>query len=161
MRRAREVALVAVLVLLLGSTASAAGAPSPQEEGRPAFLRPGREAPQWPAPPVAIPWGRVVAGTAGVTALICFGVFLLKRLGGAPLTRGKHLELLEARPIGRNVQLFLVRVAGKVVLLAATGGNVTAVAELAEDDLPEPACEPAGELAGFKDLVRRLRGAHP
>jgi flagellar biogenesis protein FliO len=108
-----------------------------------------------------IPWRRLVCGTIAVVALICVGVYVLKKLnGGAPLTRGRYLELLESRPVGRNVQLFLVRVAGKVVLLASGGGSVTQVAELAEEELPElSTASPPEGLEAFRNLFRKLAGA--
>lgn len=117
--------------------------------------------PAWGGNMPAVPWGRLVCGTIAVVALICVGVYVLKRLnGGAPLSRGRYLELLESRPLGRNVQLFLVRVAGKVVLLASGGGSVTQVAELGEDELPElSAVSPPDGLETFRNLFRKLAGA--
>lgn len=106
-----------------------------------------------------VPWGRLVTGTVAVVALICVGVYLLKKLnGGAPLTKGRYLEVLENRPVGRNVQLILVRVAGRVLLLAFGGENVTPVAEMSEAELPQATAQPAG-FDGFKSLIRKLAGA--
>jgi len=112
------------------------------------------------APP-DLPWGRVIWGTLLVVGLICIGVFLLKKLGGgALLGRGRYVELLEVRPVARGVHLFLVRVAGRVVLLGSTAENVTRLAEFSEDELPrpEPQEEPVG-LDGFKSLLRKFAGA--
>jgi flagellar biogenesis protein FliO len=101
----------------------------------------------------------VAYGTAAVVALICAGVYALKKLNhGAPLNRGRYLEVLEARPVGRNVQLILVRVAGRILLLAYGGESVTPVAELSEEELPKSSA-PAGGLEGFKALFKRLTGA--
>ena len=108
-----------------------------------------------------LPWGRVVCGTMIVIGLICLGVFLLKKMGGGVLTaRGRYMELLEVKPVARGVNLFLVRVAGRVVLLGSSGNNVTQLSEFSEDDLPQPDAEKAHVgLEGFKTLLTRLAGA--
>lgn len=170
----RPVLLAFVLIFLPMAAASArpaSGAPvmgaaaseSPafasgeQAAGTPpshASARPG----PWNTNTPAIPWGRLLSGTLIVVALICGGVFALKRLnGGAPLNRGRYMEVLEARPVGRNVQLILVKVAGRVLLLAFGGDSVTPVAELSEDELPQAQAHAAG-LEGFRSLLRKLTG---
>jgi flagellar biogenesis protein FliO len=67
------------------------------------------------------------------------------------------MDVLETRLVGRKVQLFLVKVAGRVVLLASNGENVTSVAEFAEDELPleEPAKRQHAE-SGFGSLLKSL-----
>ena len=108
-----------------------------------------------------IPWAQVVSGTLLVSALACVAIWLLKRLGGrSPLSRGRYLDVLEARSVGRNVQLLLVRAAGKVVLLAVGGGNVACVAEFAADELPDlEAASAGGGVEGFRTLLKRFAGA--
>ena len=108
-----------------------------------------------------LPWGRVVCGTMIVVGLICLGVFLLKKLGGGVLTgRGRYMELLEMRPVARGVNLFLVRVAGRVVLLGSSGEHVTQLTEFPEEELPGPdAVKQQVGLDGFKSLLSRLAGA--
>jgi flagellar biogenesis protein FliO len=119
---------------------------------------PGGELAGW-GEPTDIPWSRVIGGTGIVVALICGGIFLLKKLnGGLPLSRGRYLEVVESRPLGRGVQLFLVKVAGKAVLLAASGGNVTTVAELPDDALEQIVADEPAESAGFASLLRKLAG---
>jgi flagellar biogenesis protein FliO len=105
-----------------------------------------------------IPWGRLLYGTTVVVALVCFGVYALKWLnGGAPLGRGRYMEVLEARPIGQKVQLFLVKVAGHVVMIACRGETVTKVAEFGEDDLPEPEpATPKRATQRFKSVLRHF-----
>lgn len=108
-----------------------------------------------------LPWGRVVWGTLLVVGLICLGVFLLKRFGGGALIgRGRYMELLEVRPVMRGVNLFLVRVAGRVVLLGSSGQNVTQLSEFTEEELPrlEEEVRQVG-LEGFRSLLSRLAGA--
>ena len=108
-----------------------------------------------------LPWGRVVCGTMIVIGLICLGVFLLKRFGGGVLTgRGRYMELLEVRPVARGVNLFLVRVAGRVVLLGASGDHVTQLSEFPEEELPRLDAEKQQVgLEGFKSLLSKLAGA--
>jgi len=108
-----------------------------------------------------IPWARILSGTLLVGGIACLAIWLLKKLnGGSPLARERYLEVLETRSVGRNVQLLLVRAAGKVVLLAVGGGGVACVAEFAADELPELDSAPAGHgLEGFRYLLKRLAGA--
>jgi flagellar biogenesis protein FliO len=105
-----------------------------------------------------VPWGRLVYGTTAVVGLICLGVYVLKKLGGgAAFGRGRYMDVLETRIIGRGMQLLLVRVAGRVVLLAASGETVTRVAEFKEEDLP--AVQTEGEELEpdrFRNLLENL-----
>lgn len=107
-----------------------------------------------------IPWLRVVWATLLVVGLICLGVYLLKKLGGSALLgRGRYMDVLEARPLGRKMHLFLVRVAGRVVLLSVSGENVTRLAEFPEQELPElEETHEAGPRKGFGQLMRSLAG---
>ena len=104
--------------------------------------------------------GHLVCGTLAVCGLICFAVFAVKKLnGGLPMNRGRYLELLESRTVGRNLRLFLVKVAGRVVLLAATDQSASCVAEFTDEELPQEAVgagAPAG--AAFGSLLKRLAG---
>lgn len=172
MRRGRDAAtrfFFKVLLLVVLATpvlfAGPAAGPSPAAAAAPvdaaAWTKAGGTSrlPGWTANAPAVPWTRVAYGTAAVVALICVGVYVLKKLNhGAPLNRGRYLEVLEARPVGRNVQLILVRVAGRILLLAYGGESVTPVAELSEEELPKSS-SPAGGLEGFKALLKRLTGA--
>jgi len=119
------------------------------------------KSPSWAKGSEGLPWGRVVFGTLIVILLICGGVWLLKRLNaGMPLNKGRYMEVLETRPLGNKIQLFLVKVGSKVVLLACRGENVTALGEFSQDDFP--AAEPPegiGGRGGFKSLMQHvLRG---
>jgi len=109
-----------------------------------------------------IPWFRVVSGLTVVTALIIAGVALLRRLnGGSLLRRGRYLDVLETRPVAGKMNLFLVRVAGRVVLLAANGESIASVCEFGADELPDVQAAAATESAeGFKGLLKKLAGAH-
>lgn len=111
-----------------------------------------------PFAPPPIPWQRLLYGTTAVAGLICLGVFALKKFGGgAVFGRGHYMHVLETRLVGRKVQLFLVKIAGRVVLLASNGENVTSVAEFGEDEFPleEPAMQQHVEN-GFRTLLKNL-----
>ncbi len=123
-------------------------------------LLPAAQAAPPQQPPMDLPWGRVVWGTLVVVGVICLGVYLLKRVGGGTLVgRGRYMELLEVRPVMRGVNLFLVRVAGRVVLLGSTGQQVTQLTEFPEDELPvlEEPERPVG-LEGFRALLGKIGG---
>jgi flagellar biogenesis protein FliO len=110
---------------------------------------------------MSIPWARVIGATGSVIALVCIGVFVAKKLDSGRLLRGgRYVELLESRAVGRRLQLYLVRVAGRVVLLAQTGATVTRVAEFDQQELPCPEAEGRPVSAGgFTRLLRKLAGA--
>ncbi len=115
---------------------------------------------QWEDDHVGLPWVRVVGGTMLVIGLICVGVYVVKKLdGGGLLRKGRYMELLEARMVGRKLHLYLVRVAGRIVLLAAAGDSVTRVAEFAEEELPQLVAEQgSGGTEGFRSLFKKLVG---
>ncbi len=135
---------------------------SPSSPGDTMFgrRRSPRPAPAWQQGDPKPKWGRLAAGTAAVLALVCLGVFVLKWLnGGMPLNRGRYLELLESRPIGSKVQLFLIKVGQQAVLIACRGETVARVAQFHEDDLPEPHPAPQVHAAlkgRFKAMLHRI-----
>ncbi len=153
-RLVRSTRTVAFLMLALGIASAVAGAAPPAEPSGA-----GARAPiEWKPAAPPIPWGRVIGGTSAVIALICGGVYLLKRFGGGGLPgRGGYLEVIESRPAGRNVQLLLVKVGRRVLLLASCGGSVARIAELSEDELPSD--DAPGTTEGFRALLQRLTGA--
>jgi flagellar biosynthetic protein FliO len=167
MRPSRLVALLIAAGLFAVATAASA-TPAEAPSAPPARTPPANavmdRAPEplpWEGQEFDIPWLRLLSGTALVVALICGGLWVLKKLnGGLPLSRGRYLELIESRPVGRNVQLFLVRVGERVLLLAAGSGNVTSVAELSADELPVAETDQAaGGVEGFRLLLKRMAGA--
>lgn len=69
----------------------------------------------------------VVAGLAYATSR-----YLRQRWQG--LARGRHLELIDAMPVGNRQHLALVRVGGRVVCLGITHDQVRPVLVLEPDD---------------------------
>ncbi len=109
-------------------------------------------------PEFEIPWVRLVSGTAVVLALACFGAYGLKRLESRGRS-GRCIEVLDSRSLGRKTQVFVLKVAGRVIVLAGSGENVTLLAELDESELPAPeAAEGAPAALDFGGLVKRLAG---
>lgn len=146
------------------------GAPSaaPAPAAEPEWRQREREQPlRWGATgPAAdehgegVPWARLVSGMFFVLALACGGVWVLKRLGGrTALNRGRYLEVLESRAVSRRMRLVLVRVAGRVILLAGEGEHASVVTEFGEEELPEPERSSPPAPKGFRPLLRRLSGA--
>ena len=108
-----------------------------------------------------IRWDRFVFATGFVIALLCVGVYVAKKLGGGwPTGRGRrHLEVLEATHLGGKTRLFLIKVAGRVVLFAANAENVARICEFAESELPElDSNGKQGALNGFKALLKNFAG---
>ncbi len=172
LRRSVHRVVIAALLLAAMSAACADDQPAdpvaavPEAAAPPAEAAAQAETPDYGAPAWAqdggpsVPWVQLVCGTLAVCGLICFAVFAVKKLnGGLPMNRGRYLELLESRTVGRNLRLFLVKVAGRVVLLAATDQSASCVAEFTDEELPQEAVgagAPAG--AAFGSLLKRLAG---
>jgi flagellar biogenesis protein FliO len=144
------------LALVLARPAAAQDAPG-ATRGQQAEAQ--RQLPDWDSEVPAIPWKRLAYGTAAVVALICIGVYALKKLSGGRLGGGRYIRVMEARPLGRNVQLFVVKVGGRVLVLAYGGETVSRVAELTEEELPESqASEGLAAQGGFGALLSRIAG---
>ncbi len=129
---------------------------------RPLLGATGSPSPQMPplGQGLDVPWGRVVSSTLFVVALICVGVYVLKRLSGGALAGGRYMQVMECRQVGRKTELMLVKVAGRVVLLSSSGENVTRLAEFDECELPESEPVKSSEgVQGFRLLLHRLAGA--
>ncbi len=145
--------LALAAVLLLAPSVQAAGEARVEEAPPPIWGSDGAE--------VEIPWIRVIGATGFVVGLTCLGVYAVKKLDRKGLLRkGQYMDLLEARMVGRKLQLYLVRVGDRVVMLASTGDNVSRVAEFAHEELPGPeTADETAEPAGFKSMFTRLLGA--
>jgi flagellar biogenesis protein FliO len=159
MRRRRNttwlVSLAAVVFLIPAAVDAAVDeAPAPQPA-------PDAETFPWEPADYDVPWARVLGGTLFVVGLVCFGVYVIKKLDGGAFRRGQYLEVLESRAVGRKLELHLVRVAGRVILIASGEHGVAAVAELNEEELPpleEADARPAAD--GFQTLLQRFAGGN-
>lgn len=56
------------------------------------------------------------------------------RLGG---TQGRALEVVDHLNLGQNRSIYLVRVAGRVLVVGATGNQLNLLSRMAADELPE------------------------
>jgi flagellar biogenesis protein FliO len=144
--------MVLVAVLLLAPTVRAAADPQ-QPDSSPRWGGKGQE--------TSIPWMRVLGATCFVVGLTCVGVYVVKKLDRKGLLRrGQHMDLVEARMVGRKLQLYLVRVGDRVIMLASAGDTVTRVAEFGEDELPKLDAAPrVAERSGFRSVFSNLLGA--
>lgn len=105
---------------------------------------------------VEVPWKRMVYGLGIVIALVCFGVYVLKKVGGARFGGGQYLNVLEVVPLGNKSRLMLVQVGSSAVLLAFQGDNVERVGEFEMEHLPTPPdTEDEGE-GGFATILRQV-----
>ena len=151
--------VLAAMVARLGLAGEPSETPAGEEASKARVLPSSSSAPVgWSEEGPSFPWVRLVCGTAAVGAIVCFGVWGLKWLnGGSPLNRGRYMEVLESRPIGHKVQLFLIKVGGRIVLLACRGENVASLAQFEEGELPQPE-QAAGQRAGarFKSLFQHV-----
>ncbi len=146
--------LLALAVVVVMAASAEAAAPAPSSSDGPSNWR-------WSDTQPDLPWERVLGGTMVVVALVCVGVYVVKKLDrGGLLRKGRHLEVLETRIVGRKLQLYLVRVADRVVLLAQTGNAVTRVAELDKGELPSlDAQEQPATAQGFGSMLKKLARA--
>jgi flagellar biosynthetic protein FliO len=77
-------------------------------------------------------------------AALCAGAWWFTRIAsrkGLARTRGSHLEVIERVPLDGRQTLYLVRVAGKVLLLGGGDAGLTTLATLDADALAESARE--------------------
>ncbi|MFW6118981.1 MAG: FliO/MopB family protein [Planctomycetota bacterium] len=147
---------LAAVMLLLPATVDAAVEDAVASEPAPT----AEELP-WESADYDIPWARVLGGTLFVVGLVCVGVYAVKKLGPGAFRHGKYLEVLESRAVGRKLELHLVRVAGRVILIASGEHGVAAVAELNEEELPPlEAVEGRPAADGFQMLLQRFAGGN-
>lgn len=82
---------------------------------------------------------REAAAAAGVLLLLFLAVWWLRRNGFAHLKAGRNagrrrLECLERMPLGPQHSLFLVRVGGRVLVVAASPGGTSLLESRPLDD---------------------------
>lgn len=94
--------------------------------------------------------------TSFASVVLVFGLlggllWLLRRWGGAPV-RGRHIEVAETVPIAAGKYLSVVKVAGRVMLLATADDAVTLLSELDPGELERP----QEQLQAAPEALRRI-----
>jgi len=146
--------LAAVLLLIPAAVDAAvndAAAPSPPQDG---------QSLPWESADYDIPWARTVGGTLFVVGLVCVGVYVVKKLDRSAFQRGRYVEVVESRAVGRKLELHLVRLAGRVILVASGEQGIARVAEFPEGELhPLQDADERPSADGFHSLLQRFAGA--
>lgn len=96
-----------------------------------------------------------VFALAAVCALAWWALRWGARRGVIPSARG-DLEVIDRAALDPGRAVYLVRVAGRVLVLGGAEQSLSLLAELRPDELPERA-EPIAPQ-GFGDALRKLRG---
>lgn len=78
--------------------------------------------------------GQALLSLAVVIAVIYLAYFALRRLSGAPFAAGEDgpLRVLQARHLGGDRWLYLVRVGARYLLIGGAAGHLTAIADLGD-----------------------------
>jgi flagellar biosynthetic protein FliO len=80
------------------------------------------------------PMGAVV----GVLGLLIGLLFLVRRLASQRSTSGEYLVVLDTASLTPGQSLALVQVAGRCLVVGASGGHIERIAEFPATDLPAP-----------------------
>ena len=104
---------------------------------------------------------QMVLGLAVVIGLLLASLWLIKRLS-APRGAAAGLKVLGAAPVGPRERVVLVEIAGKVLVLGVTSGNVSALHTLSADELgdfdPGPPNSTRGGFGGrLKQAMEQRR----
>jgi len=113
-------------------------------------------------PPVYIVAASFILKLGLVLVLAYVTILGLKRfslLRGSSLCGSQRIKVIENSPLGASKMLHLVEIGPKRLLLASTQSQVSLLAELRPEDLPEISA-PAG-VGGFKDQLAMFLGATP
>lgn len=78
--------------------------------------------------------GQALLSLAVVIAVIYLAYFALRRLSGGPLVAGEDgpLRVVQARHLGGDRWLYLVRVGTRHLLIGGAAGHLTAIADLGD-----------------------------
>lgn len=108
------------------------------------------------APSVAGSAVQMVLGLAVVIGLLLASLWLIKRLS-APRGAAAGLKVLGAAPVGPRERVVLVEIAGKVLVLGVTSGNVSALHTLSADELGDfdPGAPSHPAPGGFGGRLKR------
>ena len=103
--------------------------------------------------------GRLIGSLAVVVGLIVLSAFVFKRMlaksrqsGG----QGHLVNVLQVTPLGGKRQIYVVRVAGRLLVVGAGGDNLSLLAELPDTEEHNPTAQPADAP---DDLVSATPGA--
>lgn len=112
-------------------------------------------------PPVYVVAASFILKLGLVLVLAYVTILGLKRFsllrGSSLLCGNQHIKVIENSPLGASKMLHLVEIGPKRLLLASTQSQVSLLAELRPEDLPEISA-PAG-VGGFKDQLAMFLGA--
>jgi flagellar protein FliO/FliZ len=106
-------------------------------------------------------YGSYVLETFVTLLLVCVVAVVVlygARRFGIGRARGP-IELVGQLPLDARRAVYLVRVAGQVIVVGASEAGLTRLGEVAEGTLPKEPQKQVG--APFKDVLARLRGAPP
>jgi flagellar biogenesis protein FliO len=88
----------------------------------------------------------------GVVLLASVLLYATRRLGRP--TGPEHTELIDRLPLDARRAVYVVRVKGRVFVLAASEAAITKLGELAADEFPRG----AGRHVGFGEVLKRALG---
>lgn len=99
---------------------------------------------------------QMVLGLAVVIGLLLASLWLIKRLS-APRGAAAGLKVLGAAPVGPRERVVLVEVAGKVLVLGVTSGNISPLHTLSADELDDfdPGAPAHATPGGFGGRLKR------
>lgn len=153
--------LVAILAIAaIGLAGGAPSGPSPSgADGPSSFVDPATAGDAGSGAPVPSFGGPLDTGLSGiidlagkailVLALLVLTLRLLNHLSSAGGSAAAHLVILESRPLAQRASLHLVAVGERRLVIGLTPGGLVPLAELAADELPEPAIEDGSDRSAF------------
>ena len=86
-------------------------------------------------------------------------LIVVRKLAGAPAGRGRHIKIVETRTLSSGRSLTLVQVAGRCLLLGATGERIERLAEFSAGELPAVEEGDAGSARSRWGRLRRTMAA--
>ena len=90
-----------------------------------------------------------------VVALIFISVIVLKKVMRSRMhhiNRGARIKIIERRPINQKASLYLVDIAGKIVMIGESPAGLNLITELPDMKIEE---EPVAVASKLRSLIRR------
>lgn len=158
----RVLVLLPLFLWLAPAVACAADAPPPQQKEFLSYDE-GSDLPEAPSGWALL--GRLLGSLAIVLGLIVVAAYVLKRMMASSRLsagRGKFLDVIQVTPLGGKRQILLVRVAGRLLVIGASGDNLSLLTELPDEDAaatasektPQPVAAPDAKRAEFLDVLK-------